>query len=117
VAVTGSFGVANRFPTVSELYQNATVAGVVVFPNPNLTPERSLSTEFAAERRFVDGKVRLSLFEEDTRNMLISQNGVIAGTTTPTAFITNVDKVRFRGAELACKRTTSSYAASNCSAA
>jgi iron complex outermembrane recepter protein len=103
--LTASVGIANRFPTVTELYQNATAAGVVVFPNPNLSPERALATELAVERRFVDGKVRLSLFEDDTRNALISQNGVVAGTVTPTAFVTNVDKVRNRGVELAWQKS------------
>ncbi len=102
--LTASAGIANRFPTVTELYQNATVAGVVVFPNPNLAPEQALATELAVERRFDDGKVRLSVFEDDTRNALISQNGIVAGTTTPTAFVTNVDKVRDRGVELAWQK-------------
>jgi iron complex outermembrane receptor protein len=101
---TASIGVANRFPTVSELYQSATVSGVIVFPNPNLVPERALSTELAVERRFVDGKVRVSLFEEDTRDALISQSTTVPGTTTPTTATVNVDRVRNRGAELAWQR-------------
>jgi iron complex outermembrane receptor protein len=102
--LTGSFGVANRFPTVTELYQNITVNNVVFFPNPNLKPETSLVTEIAAERRFADGKVRLSLFQENTHDMLISQTGTLAGTNTPTAFVTNVDLVRNRGVELAWQK-------------
>jgi len=99
--VTASFGVANRFPTVGELYQTATVGAIIVFPNPNLTPEQDLSSELAIERKFTDGKVRLSLFEEDGHNALISQNGTVPGTTTTTTFVTNVDAIRKRGAELA----------------
>ncbi len=39
--ITGSVGMANRFPTVSELYNLSTVAvgGVATNPNPNLRPE------------------------------------------------------------------------------
>jgi iron complex outermembrane recepter protein len=102
--MTGSFGVANRFPTVTELYQNATVGAVVVFPNPNLLPETALSSEIAIERRFVDGKVRLSFFEEDTHNALIAQTGTVPGTTTPTSATVNVNQIRTRGIELAWQK-------------
>lgn len=103
--VTASLGVANRFPTVTELYQTvATVPGVIANPNPDLRPEEALSTELAIERKFVDGKVRLSLFEDDTRDALISQANTVPGTTLISTFVTNVDKVRSRGAELAWQK-------------
>jgi iron complex outermembrane receptor protein len=101
---TASVGIANRFPTVSELYQVATVSGVLINPNPNLKPEQSLVTELAVTRNFIDGKVRLSLFQEDTSDMLISQQSTIPGTTTLSSFITNVDRVRNRGVELAVQK-------------
>src|SRR5205085_1062415 len=102
--VTGSYGVANRFPTVTELYQIATIAGVLINPNPNLLPERSFASELAIEKKFTDGRVRLSLFHEETRDLLISQQSLIPGTTTLASFTTNVDKVRNRGAELAWQK-------------
>jgi iron complex outermembrane receptor protein len=102
--VTGSFGVANRFPTVTELYQSVTAGGQIFSPNPNLAPERALSGELAIERKFVDGKVRLSLFQENTHNMLVSQNTTDPATTITTSFITNVDEVRNRGVELAWQK-------------
>jgi iron complex outermembrane receptor protein len=34
-------------------------------PNPTLRPESVLSEEIAIERRFTDGKVRLSFFNEE----------------------------------------------------
>src|SRR5262249_48846677 len=40
--VTASVGVANRFPTVTELYQTVIVTGQVTLPNPNLRPEQAL---------------------------------------------------------------------------
>jgi iron complex outermembrane receptor protein len=101
---TASFGVANRFPTVTELYQTTTAAGVTYFPSPNLKPEKAYSEELAVTRKFPDGKIRLSLFEEDMRDMLVSQLNSIAGTTTTASFVTNVDKVRNRGAELAWQK-------------
>jgi iron complex outermembrane receptor protein len=102
--VTGSFGVANRFPTVAELYQVTTIGPNLINPNPNLAPERALSGEFAIERKFVDGKVRLSVFQDVTHDMLVSQSTTVPGTTTITSFVTNVDAVRNRGAELAWQK-------------
>jgi iron complex outermembrane receptor protein len=102
--VTGSFGVANRFPTVGELYQATSVGVTLVNPNPNLKPEKAYSGELAIERKFVDGKLRLSLFQEDTQDMLISQNSFSAATNTTTTFISNVDRVRNRGVEFAWQK-------------
>jgi len=102
--VTASFGVANRFPTVAELYQVTTVGTALINPNPNLKPERALAGELALERKFEDGRVRLSLFQDTTQDMLVSQSSVVPGTTAVTSFITNVDKVRNRGAELAWQK-------------
>ena len=79
---TASVGIANRFPTVTELYQSTTTAGQVVFPNPNLKPEESLVTELAAIRKFTDGKIRLSLFQENTRDMIISQQTTLPNSAT-----------------------------------
>ena len=41
--VTGNFGQAYRYPTVSELYQNASSGTTLLSPNPNLTPEQDLN--------------------------------------------------------------------------
>jgi iron complex outermembrane receptor protein len=98
---TGSFGVAYRFPTVAELYQAVTTGVVQASPNPTLRPERALSGEIALERRFTDGKIRLSLFEESLSDALIAQNTLLPGsTTTLVTFVQNVDKVESRGIEL-----------------
>ena len=102
--VTFSFGEANRFPTVGELYQTTTVGTTLVNPNPNLLPEQALAEELAITRNFVDGKARLSFFNEDTHNMLISQTSIVPGTTTTTSFVTNVDRVRNSGVELAAQK-------------
>jgi iron complex outermembrane receptor protein len=103
--VTASFGIANRFPTVGELYQTATQPGTIVLPNPNLRPERVISEEIAIERKFVDGKLRLSFFHEDVRDALISQSNFIPpNTTVLTTFVTNVEATRSRGVELAWQK-------------
>ena len=71
---TASFGMAYRFPTVTELYQSITTGSVLTVPNPNLKPERALSGEVAIEHMTDKGKVRVSLFAESISNALISQS-------------------------------------------
>lgn len=100
--ITTSIGQAYRFPTVSELYQSIIVGSQVIVPNPNLRPENGLSEEIAIERKFTDGKVRLSFFNETIRDALISQT-TISGNTLVTA-VSNVDAVRNRGVELAVRK-------------
>ncbi len=99
---SGSIGKAYRFPTVEELYQSATVAGVLQVPNPDLKPEDATSAELAAERFWTGGHARLSLFGENISNALISQSGVVlpSNPTGLASFTQNVDKVRTQGVEL-----------------
>ncbi|MBX9711709.1 MAG: TonB-dependent receptor [Xanthobacteraceae bacterium] len=104
---TASVGQASRFPTVAELYQIVTAGNLIAIPNPNLKPEDVLSEEIAIERRFIDGKVRLSFFNENSHNTLISQLGSITaanGAVTAAASVTNVDKTRTSGVELAAQK-------------
>jgi iron complex outermembrane receptor protein len=99
-----SFGQAWRFPTVSELYQIVT-APVAAVPNPNLRPERARSEELSVERHDEKGLIRLSLFDEEIKDALISQTGPLNGGATLATFVQNVDRTRARGAELAFRRT------------
>lgn len=99
--MTGSLGKATRYPTVAELYQLVAVGATTTNPNPNLLPEQVMSGELVFEQGREDGKLRISLFQEDVRDALISQTNTVAGVATPVSFITNVDKVRNRGVELA----------------
>lgn len=101
--LTASIGQASRFPTVAELYQATTVNGVPVIPNPNLRPEDVLSEEIAIERRLPGGKLRLSLFNENARDALISQLAVVGSGTA--SIVSNVDATRTRGFELAGEKT------------
>jgi iron complex outermembrane receptor protein len=102
--VTGSYGTAYRFPTVSELYQAVTVAGVVFTPNPNLRPEHARSSELAVERTIEKGRVRVSFFQEYLADALISQNSTIPGTNTIGASTQNIDRIRSRGIELVAEK-------------
>jgi iron complex outermembrane receptor protein len=105
--VTASFGAASRFPTVAELYQIVASGAVLAVPNPNLKPEDVFSEEIALERRFTDGKVRLSFFFEDGRNTLVSQLAATKdsnGNSVNASFVSNIDKTRTRGVELAAQK-------------
>jgi iron complex outermembrane receptor protein len=98
--VTGSWGVAFRMPTVTELYQAITTGTTLTVPNPNLKPERASSYELAAEHRTDSGFVRLSVFEEDITNALLSQSApLVPGSNTLFSFVQNVDRTQVRGIE------------------
>jgi iron complex outermembrane receptor protein len=98
--LTGSWGVASRMPTVTELYQAITTGTVLTVPNPNLRPERASSYELAAERVTNSGRMRLSVFEEDITSALLSQSApLLAGSTAVFSFVQNVDRTQVRGIE------------------
>ncbi|SNR92351.1 iron complex outermembrane recepter protein [Methylobacillus rhizosphaerae] len=101
---TAAFGKAYRYPTVSELFQSITSGSNFVQANPDLQPERVLSGELTAERRFAKGFVRATLFHEHKQDALISQTvtaGASACGSATCSFIQNIDLVRTRGVELA----------------
>ncbi|MDB5424645.1 MAG: putative TonB-dependent siderophore receptor, partial [Phenylobacterium sp.] len=98
--LSASVGRAYRFPTVGELYQAVTVGQELKTPNPDLKPEKALSTELSVSRAWPRGQVRLSVFTEDIDDALVSQTAALTpGSTTLVAFVQNVDKVRSRGVE------------------
>jgi iron complex outermembrane receptor protein len=106
--VTGSFGMAYRYPTVTELYQNITINGVATFANPNLTPEQDINGELNIERKWDDGRVRLTLFKERTNNAIISQSNLATNPTTGAQAITttigNVAAIGMQGVELSAEK-------------
>ena len=103
LTLKASVGVANRFPTVQELYQAVTAGAILAVPDPNLKPERAISSELSGEYVWRSGRLRLSLFSEDIDDALISQTGALAtgpGAVTTATFVQNVDHDRSRGVEL-----------------
>lgn len=106
--ITANFGEAYRYPTVTELYQNITVGGVATFANPFLKPEQDFTGELNIERKWTDGRARLTLFSERTNNAIISQtNSVtnpVTGAQTPTTVISNVDAIRMQGVEVSAEK-------------
>jgi iron complex outermembrane receptor protein len=95
-----SFGEAYRFPTVGELFQGSISAnGSVTNSDPNLRAERALDKDFTIERTLrKNGRIRLSLFEEDVRRALISQSVILPDGTSFTG-TQNVGRIRTRGVE------------------
>jgi len=104
--ITGSIGLANRFPTAKELYSLSTLTttGQNTNPNPNLRPEVSLSKELAFERKIKDGSVRLSLFDEEVRDFIFNQNVIVPGANQLVSTPVNIDRIRNSGVELAWRR-------------
>lgn len=106
--ITANVGQATRYPTVMELYQNLTVGGVATIANPNLLPEQDLTGELNIERRWSDGRVRVTLFREHTDHAIISQTNNVTNPATkaqtPTTVISNVDAIRLQGVELSADK-------------
>jgi iron complex outermembrane receptor protein len=98
---TGALAKAYRFATAAELYQIVSTGQTLASPDPNLKPDNVTSAELRAERRFSRGSVQLSLFQDDVHDAIISQFRTLGASTVPVSFISNVDHVRARGAELA----------------
>jgi len=96
-----SVGRAYRMPTVGELYQGSILANSIVNNDPDLAPERSWTAELSAVNEFDHGRLRGTLFFEDTRDALYSQVNVAAGSTVTT--VQNLEHIGTRGAELAAE--------------
>jgi iron complex outermembrane recepter protein len=100
-SLTGSWGEAYRMPTVTELYQAITTGTVLTVPNPDLKPEHASTYELAAQRKTDNGLLRVSLFQENVANALLSQSApLLPGSSTLFSFVQNVDRTRARGIEL-----------------
>ncbi|MBR8057072.1 TonB-dependent receptor [Burkholderia dolosa] len=94
-----SFATGTRFPTVGELFQGTISNNAIVNNNPNLRPEKAIDWDFTAERDVGVGVVRASVFQSDLRDSIYSQT-TVSGASTVTN-VSNVDRVRVRGVELA----------------
>ena len=94
-----SIGRAVRFPTVSELYQGSIATDVVVNNDPDLKPERSVTSELSLLRRGERSDWRATIFHERTSDALYSQTNA---TVVPNIInIQNAEAIRTTGLELA----------------
>ena len=104
--VIGNIGMANRFPTVGELYNLSAAAGQTnnTVPNPYLSPEVALTKEINFERSLGEGQTgRVTLFDEEVRDALVQQTsqstqGSLIVLTNQWA---NISRIRNSGVEVA----------------
>jgi iron complex outermembrane receptor protein len=99
--LTASVGKAYRFATAAELYQLVSTGTTFTSPDPNLKPDNVLATELRIRRSFTHGLAQLSLFQDDVHDAIISQFlPLVPNSPTLYSYISNVDHVRARGAEV-----------------
>jgi iron complex outermembrane recepter protein len=97
-----SMALAERFPTVGELFFGGVNAqGIVNNANPGLKPERSFAKDFTITRQIGhDGEARLTFFEDDVDDAIYTQTNVYTNIRN----YQNVDEVRTRGIEFALNK-------------
>ena len=102
VMLKASTGRAVRMPTVHEMYGSTTAAANVSYANnPNLLPEKSLTTELSAEKDLGHGLLRVTAFFEHTKDGIVSQSSLVSGSTTVATNIQNIHLIKSQGVEVA----------------
>jgi iron complex outermembrane recepter protein len=86
-------------PTVAELYGATSSATLSVINDPNLKPEKSWTGELSAEKDIGNGLLRATLFRENVRDSLYTQNLLVDGKNV--SRVQNVDAIHTNGVELA----------------
>jgi iron complex outermembrane receptor protein len=100
--VTGSLAKAYRFATAAELYQLVSTGTTFTSPDPHLKPDDVLASELRVARTFPRGSAQVALFEQDVRDAIASQFlPLVPGSPTLYSVVSNVDRVRARGVEVA----------------
>ena len=102
--ITGSLAKAIRFPTVGELYQLVSTGSTYSVPNPDLKPETARSGELAVEHAIDQGMLRVSLFQENTKDALVAQTSSLPNVAVPVIYVMNVGELRNRGIELVAQK-------------
>lgn len=99
--MSASLGKAYRFATASELYQLVSTGATFTSPDPNLKPDNVLASELRIGRTFSRGSAQLALFQDDVHDAIIAQYlPLVPNSTTLYSYVSNVDHVRARGAEV-----------------
>ena len=96
-----SVGRAIRFPTVGELYGATSTTNSQYINDPNLKPERSVTTEFTAEKDLGNATARLTFFAEQTRDALYAQTLFDPLANRNVSRVQNVGRIATHGVEAA----------------
>jgi iron complex outermembrane receptor protein len=94
-----SAGRGVRFPNVEELYNGTVTSASLTLFDPNLKPETSNALDLSAEKDWAQHRVRVSLFHDDVRDAILRQTDTTLGRNE--IRVSNVDRVKTTGAELA----------------
>lgn len=101
-----SFGQGIRFPSIAERYVATSTGGVVIFPNPELRPEKGWSAEVGAKQLFKLGKWRSMLdvaaFINEYSNMIEFTFGLY----NPEGYPPTIDWLGFRAENAEAARIT-----------
>jgi iron complex outermembrane recepter protein len=101
LVLKASTGRAVRMPTVSELYGATSTTNSQFINDPKLRPERSWTSELTAEKDLGAAQLRVTFFNEDTRDALYSQTSFDAAANRNISRVQNIDRIRTNGLELA----------------
>ncbi|MEP7299045.1 MAG: TonB-dependent receptor [Burkholderiales bacterium] len=105
LVLKASTGRAVRMPTVGELYGATSTTNSQYINDPNLGPEKSLTTELTAEKELNNALLRLTFFTENARDSLYSQTSFDPVANKNISRVQNVGRIRTHGLELALSGT------------
>jgi iron complex outermembrane recepter protein len=100
LVLKASIGRAVRFPTVQELYGNTATASSQYVNDPNLTPEKSVTSEWSIEKDLGNATLRGTVFFEGTRNSIYSQTVYDSVANANITRVQNIGRIATQGLEV-----------------
>lgn len=99
--IKASIGRAVRTPTVAELYGATSNSNSQYINDPNLSPEKSWTSELSLEKDFGNSNLRLTLFRENVRDSLYSQTIFDSKANANISRVQNIARILTNGVEIA----------------
>ena len=105
VVLKVAMGRAVRFPTVQELYGNTATVNSRYVNNPQLAPEKSVTSEWTVEKDLAyknggTATLRGTVFFEDTRNSIYSQTVYDSVANANITRVQNIGRIASQGLEV-----------------